>query len=313
MKPFSIAIHGGAGTLVRGQMTAEKEAIYLRALKTALEAGYGVLNAGGTALEAVKSAVVELENDDLFNAGKGAVFTNTGSHELDASIMDGRTLSAGAVGAVKYVRNPILLADKIMTSSEHVFMGGEGALDFAKLMGLEIVPDDYFYSDLRYQQWKLAKEEDKVALDHNISLGEGKKFGTVGAVALDQFGNLAAGTSTGGMTNKKFGRMGDTHVIGSGTYANNNTCAISCTGHGEIFLQAVAAYDVSALMEYRGMSLQQAMDEVVNKKLVKMGVEGGMIGVDRIGNCVMLFNSEGMYRGMKSSSGREEFGIYGSR
>lgn len=308
--PISLAIHGGAGTILRSQMTEEKEAQYKQALAVALNKGYTVLATGGSALEAVKDAVVSLENNELFNAGKGAVFTNAGTHELDASIMDGKTLAAGAVGAVKNVRNPILLADLIMTQSGHVFLGGEGALDFARSMGVDIVADDYFYNEFRYQQWKKAQEEDRVALDHNVGVGDEKKFGTVGAVAVDQYGNLAAGTSTGGMTNKKFGRMGDTPVIGSGTYANNKTCAISCTGHGEIFLQAVAAYDVSALMEYKGMSLQAAMEEVVNHKLVKMQGEGGMIGVDRHGNCAMIFNSEGMYRGMKSSDGREEVWIY---
>lgn len=310
MSTFSLAIHGGAGTILRSQMTEEKEALYTNTLSQALNSGYSVLASGGTALEAVKQAVVELEDNELFNAGRGAVFTNAGTHELDASIMDGKTLAAGAVGAVKNIRNPILLADLIMTRSGHVFLGGDGALEFARTMGVDIVGDDYFFSEFRYQQWKQAQEEDRVALDHSINLGEERKFGTVGAVALDQYGNLAAGTSTGGMTNKKFGRMGDTPVIGSGTYANNNTCAISCTGHGEIFLQAVAAYDVSALMEYRGLSLQEAMEEVVNIKLVKMQGEGGMIGVDRNGHCALVFNSEGMYRGMKSSDGREEVWIY---
>lgn len=310
MKLFSIAVHGGAGTILKSTMTKEKEVLYKAALSHALEKGYNALKNGGTALEAVKLAVVELENNELFNAGKGSVFTNTGTHEMDASIMDGSTLAAGAVGAVKSVKNPILLAGKIMTESEHVFLGGEGALEFARSVGMELVEDDYFFTEFRYQQWKIALEEGTTALDHNIHLTNEKKFGTVGAVAFDQFGNLAAATSTGGMTNKKFGRMGDTPVIGSGTYANNKTCAISCTGHGEIFLQAVAAYDVSALMEYRGLNLEQAMDEVVNKKLLSMNGEGGMIGVDTKGNCAMVFNSEGMYRGMKSSDGREEVEIY---
>lgn len=310
MNRIALAIHGGAGTLLRKDITPEKEMAYRNALAFALEQGYAVLQKAGPALDAVTAAVVALEDNELFNAGKGSVFTSEGTHEMDASIMDGKTLQAGAVGAVKHVRNPILLAKEIMLHSGHVFLGGEGALEFARRQGLVLESDEYFYNALRHEQWKMAKEEDKIALDHNISVSGEKKFGTVGAVACDQFGNLASATSTGGMTNKKFGRMGDTPVIGAGTYANNNTCAISCTGHGEMFLRAVAAYDVSALMEYQGLSLAAAMNKVVNEKLVAIEGEGGMIGVDTKGNISLLFNSEGMYRASCDKDGHRTIAIY---
>lgn len=310
MNRIALAIHGGAGTLLRKDITPEKEMAYRNALAFALEQGYAVLQKGGSALDAVTAAVVALEDNELFNAGKGSVFTSEGTHEMDASIMDGKTLQAGAVGAVKHVRNPILLAKEIMLHSGHVFLGGEGALEFARRQGLVLESDEYFYNALRHEQWKMAKEEDKIALDHNISVSGEKKFGTVGAVACDQFGNLASATSTGGMTNKKFGRMGDTPVIGAGTYANNNTCAISCTGHGEMFLRAVAAYDVSALMEYQGLSLAAAMNKVVNEKLMAIEGEGGMIGVDAKGNISLLFNSEGMYRASCDKDGHRTIAIY---
>jgi len=309
MNRFTIAIHGGAGTILKENMTASAEASYRQALQSALDRGFSVLQNGGSAREAVKQAVMDMEDCPLFNAGKGSVFTNTGTHEMDASIMDGKNLEAGAVGAVKNIRNPIDLAEKIMLKSGHVFLGGEGALDFARQIGIEIVNDDYFFSQFRFDQWNAVKDSDTYQLDHDIHLKD-KKFGTVGAVACDQEGNLAAATSTGGMTNKKFGRMGDTPVIGSGTYANNNTCAISCTGNGEIFLRAVAAYDVSALMEYKKYTLKQAMEEVVMKKLLPMEGDGGMVGVDGQGNAVMLFNSAGMYRGFKSSDDTVEIAIY---
>lgn len=309
MKRYTIAIHGGAGTILREQMTPEKEAEYRRGLERALEKGYGALEAGASAVEAVMLAVTELEDNPLFNAGKGSVFTNAGTHEMDASIMDGRTLEAGAVGAVKQVRNPVLLAEKIMRKSGHVFLGGDGALEFAKQHGIALENDDYFYSPFRYEQWQAVKGTAEVKLDHDIHLKD-KKFGTVGAVACDQQGNLAAATSTGGMTNKKFGRMGDTPVIGSGTYANNKTCAVSCTGNGEVFLRAVAAYDVSALMEYKSLTLREAMEEVVMKKLLPMDGDGGMIGVNATGEACLVFNSAGMYRAVKSSDGTLEVGIY---
>jgi beta-aspartyl-peptidase (threonine type) len=309
MNKISLAIHGGAGTIVRNKLNADLEKLYREGLQRALDKGYSVLEKKGAALEAVKIAVMELEDNELFNAGKGSVFTNRGTHEMDASIMEGKELRAGAVGAVRNIRNPIALAEKIMLQSGHVFLGGEGAIEFAKQAGIELVEDAYFFSQFRFDQWKAVRDSDEFRLDHDIHLQD-KKFGTVGAVAYDFEGNLAAATSTGGMTNKKFGRMGDTPVIGSGTYANNKTCAISCTGNGEIFLRTVAAYDVSALMEYKGYSLHHAMEEVVMKKLLPMEGDGGMIGIDAQGNIAMLFNSSGMYRGAKSSNGRNEVAIY---
>lgn len=309
MNKISLAIHGGAGTIVRNKLNADLEKLYREGLQRALDKGYSVLEKKGAALEAVKIAVMELEDNELFNAGKGSVFTNRGTHEMDASIMEGKELRAGAVGAVRNIRNPIALAEKIMLQSGHVFLGGEGAIEFAKQAGIELVEDAYFFSQFRFDQWKAVRDSDEFRLDHDIHLQD-KKFGTVGAVACDFEGNLAAATSTGGMTNKKFGRMGDTPVIGSGTYANNKTCAISCTGNGEIFLRTVAAYDVSALMEYKGYSLHHAMEEVVMKKLLPMEGDGGMIGIDAQGNIAMLFNSSGMYRGAKSSNGRNEVAIY---
>ena len=309
MSKFIIAIHGGAGTISKKSMTPEKEAAYLKALNDALDAGYKVLEKNGDALNAVKAAVIELENNISFNAGKGSVFTNTGTHEMDAAIMDGKDLSAGAVAAVKNIRNPVELAYTVMKKSEHVFLIGNGAEEFARLNGITFEPDEYFYSEMRYKQLQKAKKENATALDHDINIDE-KKFGTVGAVACDGNGNLAAATSTGGMTNKKFGRVGDSPIIGSGTYANNKTCAISCTGHGEPFIRAVAAYDVSCLMEYKGLSLEEAMNVVVNDKLMKIDGDGGMIGVDAKANAALIFNSEGMYRGFCSSDGGKEVAIY---
>jgi beta-aspartyl-peptidase (threonine type) len=227
---------------------------------------------------------------------------------MDASIMDGRNLQAGAVAGVSKVRNPVTLALKIMQHSEHVLLSGDGALQFAKEQNLKLENEDYFFSQFRYDQWQQVKNENGAALDHNIQIE--KKFGTVGAAACDAFGNVAAATSTGGMTNKNYNRIGDTPIIGAGTYANNKTCAISCTGHGELFIKAVAAYDVSCLMEYKGMTLQQAMETVTLDKLVKINGEGGMIGVDANANVAMVFNSEGMYRGMQSSNGQMNVSIY---
>ncbi len=310
MSRITLAIHGGAGTILKSTMSPSIELSYREGLQAALDNGYNILAKGGSSIEAVKSAVMVLEDNELFNAGKGSVFTNEGAHEMDASIMEGNSLKAGAVGIVKYVRNPIELALHVMLHTEHVFLGGEGALQFAQQQGLAIENNDYFFSQFRFDQWQNVKNSETFQLDHSPFSTKEKKIGTVGAVACDQFGNLAAATSTGGMTNKKFGRMGDTSVIGSGTYANNATCAISCTGHGELFLRAVAAYDVSALMEYKGYSLNEAMEEVVNKKLVFMEGEGGMIGVDAKGNASMIFNSEGMYRGCRNSEGTNEVQIY---
>lgn len=309
MNQIRIAIHGGAGTIRREEMTPELEAAYTQGLQEALDRGYAVLEKQGTALEAVMSAVVTLEDHILFNAGRGSVFGKDGKHEMDAAIMDGSNLQAGAVAAVSAVRNPVLLAHAIMTQSPHVMLQGTGALEFAKGHGIATEPDDYFYSAFRYEQWQQMQNSHEIALDHNVKLAD-KKFGTVGAVALDARGNLAAATSTGGMTNKQWGRIGDSPIIGAGTYANNRTCAISCTGHGEPFIRAVTAYDVSCLMEYKGYSLQEAMHLVVHDKLIRLDGEGGMIGLDAKGNISMQFNSEGMYRGMKTGEGENRISIY---
>ena len=315
MHPFSIVIHGGAGTILREDMTEALEKAYMAALDEALQAGYAVLKANGSATNAVKAAIVVLEDNVLFNAGRGAVFTKKGVQEMDAAIMDGKTLNAGAVAGVRNVRNPIELAEEVMLNSNHVFLSGKGANDFAIKQGVKLEPDEYFFSQFRYDQWKVLRDSDNYSLDHTHQdleeLMKDKKFGTVGAVACDAFGNIAAATSTGGMTNKKYGRIGDSPLIGAGTYANNKTCAISCTGHGELFIRSVAAYDVSALMEYKGLGLQEAMEEVVKVKLVDMQGEGGMIGVDAHGNTAMVINSAGMYRAMKNSKGEEFIGIYG--
>ena len=314
MGKFTIAIHGGAGTILKEDMTPELEAAYVSGLNDALNAGFAVLEQGGSAVNAVKAAIVIMEDNVLFNAGRGSVFTKKGVQEMDAAIMDGATLYAGAVAGIRNVRNPIELATEVMKNSNHVFLSGKGANDFAIKQGIKLEPDEFFFSQFRYDQWKAMRDSDNYSLDHtNHHLNElmrDKKFGTVGAVACDENGNIAAATSTGGMTNKKYGRIGDSPMIGAGTYANNKTCGISCTGHGEIFITAVAAYDVSALMEYKGLTLQQAMEEVVNKRLVAMEGEGGMIGVDGQGNAAMVFNSAGMYRGMRNSEGAEEVAIY---
>ena len=314
MSKFTIAIHGGAGTILKQDMTPQLEEAYLKGLEVAVNAGYAVLEEGGLAINAVKAAIVILEDNVLFNAGRGSVFTKKGVQEMDAAIMDGSNLMAGAVAGVRNVRNPIELAAEVMLHSNHVFLSGKGANDFAIKQGIKLEADEYFFSQFRYDQWKAMRDSDNYSLDHTHQqleeLMRDKKFGTVGAVACDVNGNIAAATSTGGMTNKKYGRIGDSPVIGCGTYANNATCAISCTGHGEIFIRSVAAYDVSCLMEYKAMSLQEAMDVVVNDKLVKMEGEGGMIGVDAKGNAALLFNSEGMYRAVKDNEGLFEVAIY---
>jgi beta-aspartyl-peptidase (threonine type) len=313
MSKYAIAIHGGAGTILKSTMTPEKEQAYTKALTDAISAGETILKKGGPALDAVEMAIRSLENDPLFNAGKGAVFTNTGKNEMDASIMNGKDLMAGAVAGVTNIKNPISLARAVMEQSEHVLLTGAGAMDFAKKVNAEMADDAYFFVQMRYDQLQQAKESDTMILDHTVEkqdLDKEKKFGTVGAVALDVNGDLAAGTSTGGMTNKKFGRVGDSPIIGSGTYANNQTCAISCTGHGEFFIRSVVAYDISCLMEYKGLSLKQACDLVVMDKLVKIGGEGGLIAMDQKGNIELPFNSEGMYRAKKSSDSELFIGIY---
>lgn len=313
MQKLTIVIHGGAGTILREEMSPDLEASYLEGLQSALDAGYAILVAGGSSVNAVKVATLLLEDNVLFNAGRGSVFTKKGEQEMDASIMDGATLNAGAVAGVKNVKNPIALACEVLHNSDHIFLSGSGAIDFAIKQGIQMESDEYFFSQFRYDQWKSVRDSDDYSLDHaklDVTELKDKKFGTVGAVACDIKGNVAAATSTGGMTNKKYGRIGDTPIIGIGTYANNKTCGISCTGHGEIFIKAVAAYDVSALMEYKGMSLKEASDHVVLKKLVALEGEGGLIAVDAQGNYNMPFNSEGMYRGVKSNDGTNEVAIY---
>lgn len=309
MNKIAIAIHGGAGTILKTDLTPELERAYTNGLQAALDAGYTALEQGKSALDSVLQAVISLEDNPLFNAGKGSVFTKQGKHEMDAAIMDGSNLEAGAVAAIQHIKNPVQLAADVMRHTEHVMLSSQGALDFALAQGYTTEPDDYFFSQLRHDQWQQAQQTGAVALDHNIQVKD-KKFGTVGAVAVDSNGNVAAATSTGGMTNKQYGRIGDSPLIGCGTYANNNTCAISCTGHGELFIRAVTAYDVSCLMEYKGLSLQEAMSIVVHDKLIKIGGEGGMIGVDSKGNTALVFNSEGMYRGVRDNAGVHEVKIY---
>ncbi len=312
MNKYAIAIHGGAGTILKSTMTPEKEKAYLDGLKNAIEAGETILKNGGSALDAVEKAVRSLEDNPLFNAGKGAVFSNAGKNEMDASIMNGEDLTAGAVAGISNIKNPISLAKGIMQKSEHVFLAGNGAIEFAHLIGSDFEEDAYFFEQMRFDQLQQAKQSDGVFLDHTTDKFENgeKKFGTVGAVALDIHGNLAAGTSTGGMTNKKFGRVGDSPIIGAGTYANNETCAISCTGHGEFFIRSVVAHDISCLIEYKGLSLKEACDFVVMDKLVKIGGEGGLVAIDKNGNIEMPFNSEGMYRAKKSEDGEFFIKIY---
>lgn len=313
---ITLVIHGGAGTITRQNMTPEKEKTYREKLDEALQAGYAVLKKGGTSMDAVEAAIHVMEDSPLFNAGKGAVFTNEGKNELDAAVMDGKTLKAGSVASVTTIRNPISAARAVMEKSEHVMMIGSGAEQFAKINGLEIVDPSYFHTETRYEQLQKIKDKEKTQLDHdggtssteNIFI-EGNKFGTVGAVALDAYGNLAAGTSTGGMTNKRYGRVGDAPIIGAGTYADNNTCAVSATGHGEYFIRSVVAHDIAALMEYKKYSVKKAAEEVVMKKLVARGGEGGVIALDRKGNIAMPFNSAGMYRGY-IKNGKAEVAIY---
>mgnify|MGYP003631203015 FL=1 len=308
MQTFSIAIHGGAGTLVKGMMTTELEAAYKSALQLARDKGYEVLAQGKTAVEAVEVAVQLLEDSHLFNAGKGSVFTANGTHEMDACIMDGKSLNAGAVSLITGIKNPVSLAREVMEKSEHVFLAGEGALQFAKQLNYTLEDPAYFYDELRHNQWLAIKDTNNFQLDH--SLKKDSKFGTVGAVACDKDGNIAAATSTGGMTNKKWGRVGDSPMVGAGNYANNKTCAISCTGSGEFFIRAVVAYDVACLMEHKDMSLADASNEVINKRILEIGGDGGLIAVDAQGNIAMPFNTEGMYRASKSSNGIEELSIY---
>lgn len=314
---YVLVIHGGAGTILKEKMTPEKEAAYRAALTEALQTGYDAIQAGRTSLEAVESTIHIMEESPLFNAGKGAVFTHDGRNELDAAIMDGKTLAAGAVAGVTTVRHPISAAKAVMEKSEHVMMMGSGAEQFAKEVGLELVDPKFFWTQNRWDALQRILKEDstKTALDHDhktAKLGienRDHKFGTVGCVALDKDGNLAAGTSTGGMTNKKYGRVGDAPIIGSGTYANNKTAAISATGWGEFFIRNVVAYDLSALMEYKGLSVAEAGKAVIDK-VDAMGGDGGLIALDAKGNATMPFNTAGMYRGTVTEDGKITVEIY---
>ena len=323
---IALAIHGGAGTILKSRMTAELESQYRGGLQAALDAGWKILHGGGTALDAVEAAVVELENIALFNAGKGSVFTHDGNNEMDASIMDGATPNAGAVAFVRNVKNPVKLARLVMEQTEHILLAGAGANEFARQMKIESAADEYFFTDFRYQQLLEARRQHIVQLDHTSDetelieestnpnnkpriVNSKSRIGTVGAVACDSLGNLAAATSTGGMTNKRFGRIGDTPIIGAGTYADNRTCAVSCTGHGEFFMLAAAAYDVAARMKYKNSSLIEAARETIDY-LRGIGGEGGLIAVDSNGNVTTPFNSEGMYRGSASADGEMKIEIY---
>ena len=308
MPTYSLAIHGGAGTIRREDLSPEQETAHLAALYEALSAGENVLQKNGSAIEAVEATVVSLEDCPLFNAGRGSVFTHDGRQEMEASIMCGRRLDAGAVILINGVKNPIKLSRTILEKSEHVMLAGEGAMEFAKSNGLPFEDEKYFYSDFRKKQLEKAKLRNQVQLDHAEN---GHKFGTVGAVALDLSGHMAAATSTGGMTNKKYNRIGDSPLIGCGTYANDLTCAVSCTGHGEYFIRGMVAYDVSCLMEYAGMDLRSACEKVIHEKQIALGGSGGLIAVDKDGNIELPFNSEGMYRGWVKEKGKKEVAIYG--
>ncbi len=307
---YAFAIHGGAGTILKANLSEEKEAAYLASLTQALAAGEAVLAAGGTALDAITAAITLMEDSPLFNAGKGAVFTAEGKNEMDSSIMDGATLNAGAVSGVTNVRNPILLARAVMEQSRHVMLQGKGAETFAAEQGLEIVAPEYFHTERRWQQLQMAKEKKTGAvLDHDLDSYD-EKFGTVGAVALDRAGNLAAGTSTGGMTNKAWGRVGDSPIIGAGTYASNTSCAVSATGAGEYFIRATVARSICALMEYANLPLDVAADKIIMQQLVEMGGQGGIISLDRDGNIALVFNTKGMYRASVREGEEPVIGIY---
>lgn len=307
---IALVVHGGAGNINKKNMSDSLEQLYHNKLSEALSAGYEILFDGGSSLEAVQYAINIMEDSPLFNAGKGAVFTSAETNEMDASVMNGRTLNAGAVAGVKHIKNPINAAIEVMNNSSHVMLTGEGAEAFAKSGGIEIVDSSYFYTERRHKQLLKVKERESSKQGNLKVRGFNYKFGTVGAVALDKYGNVVAGTSTGGMTNKKFGRVGDSPIIGAGTYANNKTCGISATGHGEYFIRAVVAYDISALMEYKNMSIQQAADKVIHEKLVELGGEGGVVGLDVKGNIMMSFNSNGMYRGFIKQKDKPNIYIY---
>lgn len=305
---FSIVIHGGAGTILQKNMSPEQETLYTAKLEEAIRIGYDILKNGGSSLDAVEKTINVLEDSPLFNAGKGAVFTHAETNEHDASIMDGNTLKAGASAGTSNVKNPINLARAIMDQSPHVMLSGKGAETFANEHGLEIVDPSYFYTEKSFNALQGVKNSQKTAF-YNEDIKD-SKFGTVGCVALDKQGNLAAGTSTGGMTNKRWGRIGDSPIIGAGTYANNKTCAVSCTGWGEYFIRGVVAYDISALMEYKGLSLKEAAQEVIQKKNPALGGDGGIIAIDKYGNMTMEFNTSGMFRATMNEKGALYIGMY---
>ncbi|MDP2685733.1 MAG: isoaspartyl peptidase/L-asparaginase [Aequorivita sp.] len=311
---FGIVIHGGAGTILKENLSDSLEAAYKAKLKEAITVGHEILKNGGTSLDAVTQTINIMEDSPLFNAGKGAVFTHDGSNELDASIMDGASLKAGAVAGIKHIKNPINLARDIMQKSEHVMLYGAGAEEFAQTLGYKMMDTSYFYTKNRYESLQKVLEKEKTKDEKKISFEDPfiktSKFGTVGCAALDKHGNLAAGTSTGGMTNKRWNRIGDAPIIGAGTYANNATCAVSGTGWGEYFIRSVVAYDISALMEYKGMSLQEAASEVIQKKVPALGGDGGIVAIDKDGNVAMEFNTTGMYRATMNSQGELIIKIY---
>jgi L-asparaginase / beta-aspartyl-peptidase len=309
---FGLVIHGGAGTIERSKMTPEREREYRVGLERALTAGYEIFKRGGSSLDATEAAVRVLEDDPHFNAGKGAVFTSAGTNEMDAAVMDGKTLKAGAVAALKHVKNPVSLARLVMEKSGYVMMDGEGAEAFAKENGVELVDQKYFYTSERWealQKIKAAEKDRTGGTGKAFAITDQDRHGTVGAVALDARGDLAAATSTGGTTNKRAGRVGDSPIIGAGTYANNATCAVSATGDGEYFIRATVGHDVSALMEYRGMSLKEAAQSVLDK-VARLGGSGGLIAIDRKGNIALPFNTSGMYRGHVDPNGKLVVEIY---
>jgi beta-aspartyl-peptidase (threonine type) len=308
--PFAIAVHGGSGTIEKGEFSPDKENEIRAALEQAVRAGHGILAAGGSSLDAVTEAVTVLEDSPHFNAGRGAVFNAEGKNELDASIMEGAGLNAGAVAAVHNVRNPILLARRVMTDSAHVMLMGAGAESFARKQGIAFEDDGYFYTEYRWQQLQKAKASDQPDATF-LSETPDQWFSTVGAVALDRDGNLAAATSTGGMTNKQWGRVGDSPIIGAGTYADNRSCAVSATGHGEYFIRATVARDVCARVQYSGASLAEAARQVVQEQLTAMGGDGGVIAVDPQGNIALTFNTSGMYRASIDGRGKLYVAIFG--
>jgi len=306
-QPVAIAIHGGAGTMSRESLSEDQEKAIRETLRRALTAGHARLIDGATAMDAVEAAIVVLEDSPLFNAGHGAVFNSQGSNELDAAVMDGQSRNAGAVTGVRHIKNPIVLARRVMNDSPHVMLAGSGAEEFALAQGFDLVPGDYFYTEYRWRQFERSRERQT---SRNELPPPEFRFGTVGAVAVDRDGNVAAGTSTGGMTNKRFGRIGDVPVIGAGTYADNDTCAVSATGHGEYFIRAVVGHDIAAQIRYAGRSLQAAAEDVVLRKLVNMGGTGGIISINRRGNISMVHNTPGMYRGSIDTAGRLSTAIY---